>query len=50
MIVGGSGVKEVKEILEVHCSIYNATAANVDISEYNNYTIQYNAYSKFFVI
>ena len=40
----------VKEILEVHCSTYNATAVPVDISECNNYTIQYNAYSKFFVI
>ena len=42
--------KGVKEILEVHCITYNATAVPVDISECNNYTIQYNAYSKFFVI
>lgn len=30
--VGGSGAKGVKDILEVHCSTYNA----VDISECNN--------------
>lgn len=50
MVVGGSGAKGVKDILEVHCSTYNATAAPVDISECNNYIIQYNAHSKFFVI
>ena len=35
MVVGGSGAKGVKDILEVHCRTYNATAAPVDISECN---------------
>lgn len=41
MVVGGSGVKKVKDLLEVHYSTYNATAVLVDISECNNIILSY---------